>query len=56
MVGVQKFREPADYAADSRSYRFGIEYIPDKYSNYSLMKRLEYRAGGHFGDTYLIIT
>jgi hypothetical protein len=44
-----------NYAADSRSYRFGIEYIPDKYSNYSVIKRLEYRAGGHFGDTYLII-
>jgi hypothetical protein len=23
--------------------------------NYSMMKRLEYRAGAHFGDTYLII-
>ena len=44
-----------NYAADSRSYRFGIEYIPDKYSNYSFFKRLEYRAGAHFGDTYLII-
>jgi hypothetical protein len=43
------------YAADSRSYRFGIEYIPDKYSNYSLVKRLEYRAGAHFGNTYLVI-
>jgi hypothetical protein len=43
------------YTADSRSYRFGIEYIPDKYSNYSLFKRIEYRFGGHFGDTYLII-
>lgn len=44
-----------NYAADSKSYRFGIEYIPDKYSNYSLIKRFEYRAGAHFGDTYLII-
>jgi hypothetical protein len=44
-----------NYAADSKSYRFGIEYIPDKYSNYSFFKRLEYRAGGHFGDTYLIL-
>ena len=43
------------YAADSRSYRFGLEYIPDKYSNYSLLKRLEYRAGAHIGDTYLMI-
>jgi hypothetical protein len=44
-----------NYTADSRSYRFGIEYIPDKYSNYSLIKRLEYRIGGHLGDTYLVI-
>jgi hypothetical protein len=44
-----------NYAADSRSYRFGLEYIPDKYSNYSLIRRLEYRLGAHFGDTYLII-
>ena len=43
------------YTADSKSFRFGIEYIPDKYSNYSLIKRLEYRAGGHLGDTYLVI-
>jgi hypothetical protein len=43
------------YTADSRSYRFGLEYIPEKYSNYSLMKRLEYRAGAHLGNTYLMI-
>jgi hypothetical protein len=43
------------YAADSRSFRFGLEYIPDKYSNYSMLKRFEYRAGAHFGNTYLMI-
>lgn len=43
------------FVADSKSYRFGLEFIPEKYSNYSLLKRLEYRIGGHFGDTYLII-
>ena len=41
------------YTADTRSFLFGIEYIPEKYSNYSFIKRLEYRAGGHFGDNYL---
>lgn len=46
---------PGNYAADSRSFRFGFEYIPDKYSNYSLLKRIEYRAGAHYGDSYLII-
>jgi hypothetical protein len=41
------------YTADTRSFLFGIEYIPDKYSNYSFLKRLEYRVGGHLGDNYL---
>ena len=43
------------YAADTRSFLFGAEYIPDKFSNYSFMKRLEYRIGGHIEDNYLII-
>jgi hypothetical protein len=43
------------YAADVKSYLFGIEFIPDKYSNYSFMKRVEYRIGTHFEDNYLII-
>jgi len=43
------------YAADTRSYLFGAELIPDKYSNYSFMKRMEYRVGAHIRDNYLII-
>jgi len=43
------------YIADSRSILFGAEYIPDKYSNYSLLRRIEYRIGGHLGNNYLII-
>lgn len=43
------------YAADTRSFLFGAEYIPDKFSNYSFLKRLEYRIGGHIEDNYLII-
>jgi hypothetical protein len=43
------------YAADTRSLLFGLEYIPDVYSNYSFLKRMEYRIGGHIGDNYLII-
>jgi len=43
------------YAADTRSYLFGIEFIPEKFSNYSFMRRLEYRIGGHVQDNYLII-
>jgi len=43
------------YAADTRSLLWGAEFIPDKFSNYSFLKRVEYRIGGHIGDNYLII-
>jgi hypothetical protein len=43
------------YTADTRSFLFGAEYIPDKFSNYSYLKRIEYRIGGHIEDNYLII-
>ena len=43
------------YTADTRSFLFGAEYIPDIYSNYSYLKRIEYRIGGHVEDNYLII-
>ena len=49
-----KIPGPSGYAADTRSLLFGAEYIPDKYSNYSLFKRFEYRIGAHMGDNYLI--
>jgi hypothetical protein len=43
------------YAADTREFRFGAEFIPDRFSNYSYISRVEYRIGGHIGDNYLII-
>jgi hypothetical protein len=43
------------YAADTKSFLFGLEFIPDKFSNYSFIKRMEYRVGGHVGSNYLII-
>jgi hypothetical protein len=43
------------YAADTKTYLWGLEFIPEKYSNFSLLKRLEYRVGAHMGDNYLII-
>lgn len=43
------------YAADTRTYMIGIEYTPEKYSNTSYLKRIDYRLGGHIGDNYLII-
>lgn len=42
-------------AADTRTFLFGAEFIPDKFSNYSFLKRMDYRIGGHIGDNYLII-
>jgi hypothetical protein len=43
------------YAADTRALLAGLEYIPDKYSNYSFIHRLEYRAGGHIESNYVVI-
>lgn len=41
--------------ADTRSFKFGLEYIPEKYSNYSFLRRVEYRIGGHMEDNYIKI-
>ncbi len=46
----------AGYMTDTKSLRIGAEFIPDKYSNYSLLKRIEYRAGAHIGNNYLFIS
>ena len=43
------------YAADTKRYMWGLELIPEKFSNFSFIKRIEYRAGAHMGDNYLII-
>lgn len=43
------------YLADIQSLQFGLEYIPEKYSNTSFIKRIEYRLGGHYEDNYLIL-
>ncbi|MDR2888135.1 MAG: hypothetical protein LBV26_09120 [Bacteroidales bacterium] len=42
-------------AANTMTYALGIEYTPDKYSNSSVLKRVEYRLGGRLGDSYLLI-
>ena len=43
------------YAADTKKVLFGAEFIPDKFSNYSFLSRIEYRIGAHAGNNYLII-
>jgi len=42
-----------DYVANTKTYALGVEYIPEKFSNSSILKRTEYRFGVHFGDNYL---
>jgi hypothetical protein len=48
------FQGSETYAANTRSLLVGAEYIPDKFSNYNFLKRIEYRVGGHIEDNYLI--
>jgi hypothetical protein len=43
------------YLADISAFKFGLEYIPERFSNTSFLKRVEYRIGGHYADNYLII-
>jgi hypothetical protein len=50
-----KIYESRPYLANSKSLLFGIEFIPDKYSNLSYLSRIDYRLGGHVSDEYLII-
>lgn len=39
--------------AKSQSYRFGFEYIPNKYDLKSYLKRVSYRLGTHYTDSYI---
>lgn len=50
-----EFHGSGGYLGNTRELLFGAEYIPDKFSNYSLFKRMEYRAGGHIEDNYLVL-
>ncbi|HSL87283.1 MAG TPA: hypothetical protein VK861_10150 [Bacteroidales bacterium] len=43
------------YLADTRSLHFGIEFIPEKYTIYDYFRRIEYRAGAHIENNYVII-
>jgi hypothetical protein len=52
---ASKIPGSSGYAADTKKLLFGAEFIPDKFSNYSYLSRVEYRIGGHIGDNYLII-
>jgi hypothetical protein len=43
------------YATNTKSLLWGAEFIPDKFSNYSYLKRVSYRIGAHTGGNYLTI-
>jgi hypothetical protein len=45
----------ASYIADTKMFMFGLEYTPDKFSNFGLIRRIDYRIGAHTGDNYLVI-
>ena len=44
------------YLGNTQALLLGVEYIPEKYSNYSYLSRIEYRIGGHIEDNYLVIS
>jgi hypothetical protein len=43
------------YLANTKSLHWGAELIPDRFSNYSYLKRVEYRIGAHAGGNYLLL-
>jgi hypothetical protein len=45
----------AGYLEGTQSIRAGIEFIPNKFSVYNYLDRVEYRLGGHATENYLVI-
>ncbi|MCU0377741.1 MAG: hypothetical protein MUC78_05720 [Bacteroidales bacterium] len=47
---------PGSYGtySDAISVHAGVEFIPDKYSNYSFFNRIEYRIGGRYSESYAL--
>ena len=43
------------YITDSQTIQFGMEYTPERYSNSSYFKGMDYRVGGHFSNNYVVI-
>ncbi len=39
---------------DALSLHAGAEYIPEKYSNYNFLNRMEYRIGCRYGESYTL--
>jgi hypothetical protein len=47
------FLDSEGYTRNTQTILLGAEYTPDMLSNYSFMKRINYRMGGHIGNNYL---
>jgi hypothetical protein len=47
---------PGSYGtySDALSLHAGMEYIPEKYSNYNFFDRVEYRIGCRYGESYAL--
>jgi hypothetical protein len=43
------------YLGNTSNVLFGAGYIPGKFDNFSYLKRVEYRIGGHIGNNYLVL-
>ncbi|MBE9466937.1 MAG: hypothetical protein IMY72_01295 [Bacteroidetes bacterium] len=50
-----KFLGKSDSLVNSNSFKFGIEYTPQRNSITHAYKRFHYRFGGHYSNTYLNI-
>jgi len=48
-------KDSEGYLGNTRAMLFGVEYIPEKFSNSSYLRRVEYRIGTHLEDNYLVI-
>ena len=44
-----------EYYTSSKSINVGLSYIPDKFANYNILNRVEYRLGGRMSDSHLVV-
>ena len=49
-----EFRYSEGYVTNTQTLLIGAEYTPDRLANYSFLKRMDYRLGGHLGNNYLV--
>lgn len=50
-----KFIGESDSLTNSQTFRFGVEYTPNRYDIKSYLKRMSYRFGSHYTDIYIMI-